>query len=303
MKTTRVTAFDLDGRPLGPTTTLRGEKGTRTEIRAIAVDEDRRIWAADAGSGCVRAYNVSGAEVGRVESVGDPAADRPGALGDPAGLAVQGVESETRLLLSRRGHLHNALVLLAPDPAGDPGPPKVLHRDGDPREPWRHLAGVALAGDRALACEAGTGTIHVFRGGEFLFRIELPGSPARLEPRLVAPLADGRLVVACGGGTESALLLLDPGGGVLATIAAEGEEEGAVHLPTGLAVEEGPPRPNSRIAVLDRDAERIQVFTLDGRCYGSFLDAREIEIGQSETRRRDSIPGGRARFELPPESD
>jgi hypothetical protein len=285
-----VTAYDLDGRPLGRTFTLRGEEGTATEIRAIAVDEDRRIWAVDAGSACVRAYSVSGAQVGRVGSLGDPDADRPGALGDPAGIAVEGVESETQVLMSRRGHRRHALLLLAPgDGSGETPVPRSLVPGGDPQATFRNLAGVALAGERILACEAGTGTIQVFRRGEFLFSIPLPslgqrgrdasGSP-RLEPRLVSPLPDGRMLVACGGASGSALLLLEAGGGLAAVLAEDGTEEGRVHLPTGLAVEEGPALPNTRIAVLDRDADRIQVFTLDGRCYGSFLDPQELDRGR-----------------------
>jgi hypothetical protein len=33
------------------------------------------------------------------------------------------------------------------------------------------------------------------------------------------------------------------------------------------------PHPGTRVAVLDRDGDRVQVFTLSGRCYGSFVEA------------------------------
>jgi hypothetical protein len=270
VRTTRVTAYDLDGRPLGPAAELRGPGGSglRAPVRAIAVDDDRRIWAADA-DGTVRAHHLSGVEIDRIESAVPPDSDQPGALGDSAGLAVQGVEAETELLLSRRGHRRHALFLLTPGATGSR--PRSLRPGGDPTETFRNLAGVALAGDRAYACEAGTGTIQVFRGGEFHYRIPLPRED-RLEARLVAPLPDGRLVVACGGEAGGAVLVLDPGGRPLATIAAGGSAEGSVELPLGLAVEEGAPGPSTRVAVLDLGGDRVQVFTLDGRCFGSFLE-------------------------------
>ena len=37
-----------------------------------------------------------------------------------------------------------------------------------------------------------------------------------------------------------------------------------------VAVEAGPTQRETRVAVIDRDAERLQVFTLDGRCLGEF---------------------------------
>lgn len=261
----------------------------------------------------MRAYNVSGSQVGRVESLGDPDADRAGALGDMAGIAVQGVEAETQILVSRRGHRRHALFLLAPGVADGRSPlPKSLPPGGDTHDTFRNLAGVALAGDRAFACEAGTGTIQVFRGGEFHFRMALPGASdrarrpggcPRLEPRLVSPLPDGRIVVACGGESGSALLLLDGNGGLCSTLAEEGTEEGQVHLPTGLAVEEGPALPTTRIAVLDRDADRIQAFTLDGRCYGSFLEPREMELRRRGRGGEKATSGGRAGVESAPAPD
>lgn len=300
IRSTRVTAYDLDGRPLGRSFVLRGEEGARPSIRAIAVDEDRRIWAADAASGCVRVYSVTGTQVGLVASVGDPDADRAGALGDPAGIAVQGVETETRILVSRRGNRRHALFLLTPGlaPGGDAAPPRSLVPGGDPQDTFRNLAGVALAGDRAYACEPGTGTIQVFRQGEFLFRMR-----SRLEPRLVSPLPDGRVVVACGGDSGSALLLLDGNGSLLTPLAEGGTDEGRVDFPTGLAVEEGAPHPGTRVAVLDQAGDRVQVFTLDGRCYGSFLEPREIEIFQRDNLRNNAPSSGRVKLDSSPDSD
>lgn len=305
-----MTAYDLDGRPLGRSFTLRGEKGSSPSIRAIAVDEDRRIWAADAASGCVRVYSVTGSQVGSVASIGDPEADRAGALGDPAGIAVDGVESETRILVSRRGNRRHALFLLSPGMAsgGVAAPLRSLAPGGDPQDTYRNLAGVALTGDRVYACEVGTGTVQVFRSGEFLFRMALPtaGRPkdrSRLEPRLVHPLPDGRVLVACSGESGGALLLLDGSGGVLAHLAEGGTDAGTVGFPTGLAVEEGAPHPGTRVAVLDQDGDRVQVFTLDGRCYGGFLEPREAGTLQRQNSRKNGPGRARARLDSSPGSD
>jgi len=305
-----VTAYDLDGRPLCRSFALRGEKGSNPSIRAIAVDEDRRIWAADAASGCVRVYSVTGAQVGLVAGVGDPEADRAGALGDLAGIAVEGVEAETRILVSRRGNRRHALFLLSPSAAssGSAASPRSLAPGGDPQDSFRNLAGVALAGDRAYACEVGTGTVQVFRSGEFLFRMALPiarhlQDRSRLEPRLVHPFPDGRVLVACGGDSGGALLLLDGGGGLLACLAEGGTDEGTVGFPTGLAVEEGAPHPGTRVAVLDQDGDRVQVFTLDGRCYGSFLEPREMGSPRGQDAGIQGPERVRAKLDSSPDSD
>jgi hypothetical protein len=37
-----------------------------------------------------------------------------------------------------------------------------------------------------------------------------------------------------------------------------------------VAVEAGGLDASTRLAVVDRDGERVQVFTVEGRCYGAF---------------------------------
>jgi hypothetical protein len=271
VRTAHLSPFDLDGRALSGGFSFRGLDGGRAEIRGIAVDEDRRLWVADAASGSLRAFTFSGSEVACIRSRGDPGSDRPGALGDAGAIAVQGVEAEARLLVSRRGWRRHALLLL--DPSGE----VVLsfRPAGDPQGTFANLAGVALAGRMAYACEAGSGSVQVFRDGEFHYRIQLPvastdrGPPA---PRAVAPLADGRVLVACGAASESAVLLFDANGRCAGSLAVEGCGEGEVLDPRGLAVQEGDSDRTTRVVVLDRDGERVQVFTLDGRCYGSFVE-------------------------------
>jgi hypothetical protein len=142
---------------------------------------------------------------------------------------------------------------------------------------FQGLSGVALAGETAFACETGTGTVQVFRSGEYHYRIPIRGFASRPEalpePRGIAPLEGGDFVVVCGGGGESAVLHIDVNGRLVRVLASEGLDEGRVHQPTGIAVEEGGPHPGTRVAVLDRDGDRVQVFTLSGRCYGSFVEA------------------------------
>ena len=97
------------------------------------------------------------------------------------------------------------------------------------------------------------------------------GAGARdgFEPRAVAVLTDGRLIVAHGG-EESALLLLDRGGRLLRVLAKRGSNSGGVFEPSAVAVDESERDECTRIAVIDRDGDRVQVFTLGGTCYGSF---------------------------------
>ena len=110
----------------------------------------------------------------------------------------------------------------------------------------------------------------LFRDGEFHYLVRSSLSVA-FEPNAVALLADGRLLVAQAG-DASALLLLGPGGQVLRTLAGIGEEGGCVLEPSAIAVEEGSEERETRIAVIDCDGDRVQVFALDGRCFGAFPD-------------------------------
>ena len=49
-----------------------------------------------------------------------------------------------------------------------------------------------------------------------------------------------------------------------------GEEEGGFANPSDIAVEPGATDRDTRVAVVDRDGDRVQVLTLEGRCYGTF---------------------------------
>ena len=73
-------------------------------------------------------------------------------------------------------------------------------------------------------------------------------------------------------GPASALLLCDASGRILRVLATEGAGAGCVDQPGDVVVEEGDRDATSRVVVIDREGERVQVFTLEGRCYGSFAE-------------------------------
>ncbi len=296
VKLTRLVPFDVNGRRLGPGFTMHGIGGVGTEVRAITVDEDRRVWAADAVSGSLRALTAFGAEIAGIQSISESESDRPGAFGDPAGIASQGVEADARLLLSRRGERRHALLLVDPTR----GRSSSLRSEGDPQGSFSGLAGVALSERLAFACETGKRSVQVFRDGDFHYRISIP-APNRggvsLEPCSVAALGDGRAVVACRGGEGGAVFLFDGGGSLVRCLAAgeDGGEggTGGVERPSGVAVQEGGSDRASLVLVLDREGDRVQAFSLDGACLGSFhdLDLASRTEGSGGGRQTSSGPG------------
>jgi hypothetical protein len=277
----RLVPFDVNGRRLGPGFSFRGIDEGPTQLGGLAIDDDRRLWVADAASGALRAFTAFGTEVATVRSAERPELDRPSAFGDPAGIAARGVESEARLLVSRRGTRRHALQLV--DAAR--GTVQSLRPGGEPEGRFHGLAGVALSGGLGYACETGRRAVQVFRGAEFHFRIEMPGAPRGEQafvPRAVAALADGRCVVGCDGPGGGGVFLFDAGGRLLRCL-AEGErgdptEAGGVEDPSGIAVHEGADDRGSLVLVLDRDGERVQAFTLAGASLGCFPEL-DLEPG------------------------
>jgi hypothetical protein len=116
--------------------------------------------------------------------------------------------------------------------------------------------------------------VQVFRDGEFHFLVRpTPAGGGAVGVTAVAVLEDGRMAVGLSGGeARSALLLLDRAGRLVAQLAEGGTGHGQVLDPLGLAVEPGQDDRHARLAVLDRDAERVQVLSLDGRCFGELTD-------------------------------
>ena len=142
---------------------------------------------------------------------------------------------------------------------------------GDPRGRFRGVRGIGRWEDHLLVCES-VGVVQVFRGHEFHFAYPVPGrAGGRFEPTSIATLPDARAVLAVAG-EESALLLVDRSGRLLRVIAEAGEQEGCVVDPSDVALAEGSEDRTTRVCVIDRDGDRIQVFTLDGHCYGAFRE-------------------------------
>jgi hypothetical protein len=249
----RLRPFDWDGRPLGEGFAVPAADSGPCDPRGLAVDGDRRLWIADRGARALRAFSVFGVEVQRLG----------GAFEQLSAVAAAGVEHELVLLAGSSGERRHALAWLGPEG----GLRSSLRPLGDPQGRFRGLCDLALSGRTLHACEEHAGRIQVFRDGEFHYAIHTRG----LRPCAIAPLSDGR-VLAAQSGESSALALLEADGSHVRTLAAHGEGEGEVRDPSALAVEEGEDERHTRVAVLDRGGDRVQVFALDGRCFGCFPD-------------------------------
>lgn len=271
---TRVQAYDLGGVALAGGFVVRGLDGGAPQLRALSVDRDRRVWAADAGARAVRAFSAFGAELFLWQD--EDAHDRAGRLGTPVGLASIGVESELRLLVANQGERRHALHWVDPQQRTA----LSLRPMGDPSGQFRRLAGVALHAGFAYACESGAARVQVFRDRDFHFAFGATpgrGGALRFEPSAIAVLEDGRMLVTQAG-DASALLCFDRNGRRVSQLAGDGLEDGALFEPTAVAVDEGANDAQTTIAVLDRGGERVQLFTLDGRCKASFVDGSRASV-------------------------
>jgi len=252
--------FDWDGRPLGEGFAIPAADPAGCDPRGLAVDGDRRLWIADRAARSLRAFSVFGVEVARWSGP-DTQLDRPGAFGELSALAARGVEDEWLLATGSSGERRHALALF--DSEG--GLRSSLRPLGDPAGRFRGLCDLVLAGRTLHACEEQAGRIQVFRDGEFHYALRAGG----LRPCAIATLGDGRVIVAQAG-EPSALAVLAPDGRLERALAAHGEGEGQICDPSSLAVEEGEDDRHTRVALLDRGGNRVQVFALDGRCFGCF---------------------------------
>lgn len=259
-------AYDLDGRPLSGDLVVPPAGAARTSITGLAVDDDRRILVVDGAAGAVRLFSPFGTEQPALCRGAGDHVDAHAAPGVPVDVAVDGVERDERVLVGSGGERRHALHLL--DRAGDVR--ASLRPFGDPLGVFQHVRKVALRGRLACALEDARARVQVFRDGEFHFAF---GAPERRRdpwrPAAVEPLGDGRFVLAVRGARSSGLVLLDRAGGLERALAADGELEDVVDL----VVEEGGDDRATRIAVLDQDGVRVQVFTLQGACLGEFVDA------------------------------
>jgi hypothetical protein len=268
-----IRTYDMDGGRIGEGFTFAGLDGGPASAPGIAVDADMRIWVADGASRTVRTFTVFGGELQswRARADSERGLEEAGALAQPVSVATQGVEDDTRILVASRGERQKALQVF--DRQGSLL--QTLRARGELHAPFRDLVRVALSGRLVFACERQTGLVQVFRDGEFHWALVPPrarGARDPAEPRAVQALSDGRLLLLTGGEGNSAVHLLDRNGGLLRTVAQPGEETGRVSEPTDLVLDEGASDRRSRVAVIDLDGDRVQVFTLEGVCYGSFAD-------------------------------
>lgn len=268
-RSVEVRLYDMDGARIGEGQRFAGRGGGRASADGIAVDADMRLWVADRASQAVRVFTVFGAELEGFRE--DSAAESDRAPADPCSVAVSGVEGETCIFVASRGPRRHACQ--AYDRAGNLV--ASLRPLGDPEGEFRDLVRVSVGGRFVLACDAGSGLVQVFRDNEFHFALRPPrprGARSDPVPRAALALADGRFLVATGGEGTSAVHIFDANARLSSTIAAAGESAGAVFEPTDMALHESTSDRRSRVAVIDCDGDRVQVFTLAGVCYGSFAD-------------------------------
>jgi len=278
-KTAHIHSYDLDGRPLAAAFSFRGQADAAAKVSGLCVDSDRRLWIADKQGACLWCFSVFGKRL--VQVPGD-SEDRTGCLGRPVAVASLGEDAEQELVVASGGRRRHALHIL-PVEAGAGGA-LSLRPQGHHDKEFEDVIHVDALEDKILCCERGAGRVQIFQHREFHFAFE-PEVPKGAELRCARMCADGRFVCAFGG-ESSSLLLLDRRGRLMKVIASAGEEEGCVFEPSDLVLERGALDAKARVWVLDRDACRIQVFTLEGRCHGSFPEfpSREQESGDIHLR-------------------
>lgn len=274
-RTAHVAAYDLDGHRLGPAFTFAGADGSRATVHGLCVDSDRTLWIADAAAARVRSFSVFGVEgvsLGDGETDGRPdRADRAGHVGEAVAVAAAGEDDERRIWVASRGRRRFAVQSFTADGRYQ----SDLRPHGDPNAVFEDVRDVARRGRFTYVCEGRGGRVQVFRDGEFHFAF---GRDVRgLVPAAVEPLEDGRVIVA-GAGPRSGLYLFDEGGRILSELATHGERTGCVFEPDSVRAELDADDARRRVCVMDSDGDRVQVFTLEGRCYGAFSDLPRSDV-------------------------
>jgi hypothetical protein len=272
----RLSLFDLDGRLLQGGFPLDGVQGPAPGACDLAVDQDRRVWLADPLAGVVRGCTLFGRETMQLGAPVEPdaselerRADRAGALGSPVAVHLEGSSDDLRVLVGSRGRRRHGLQLFDAEGALI----RSLRPRGESHGRFSGVEDVQLDGRFALASEPREGRVQVYRDLDFHALVSLPARHGeRLEPWAARRLVDGRFVVAFGG-TRSGVALLSRDGRFELELAGDGEAEGQVREPRALVVEPGRTDALTRLFVSDREGERLQVLTLDGRVLG------ELDLG------------------------
>jgi len=255
-----VAAFDLDGHKLGPGFGLGTRESGAPQVTGLALDDDHSLWLADARSQKVRAFSVFGVE-------GEAIVHEY--LGGVSDVAVRGEDDERQLWVASSGMSHGNVLLF--DSGGECT--SSLRSMGDPAVSFRDIAGLALGEHLSYVCERRGARVQVFRDAEFHFAFGLDSDP-RFEPSAVAALSDERVLVTTGG-RQSGLHLFDAAGRHLQCLADTGTDMGQLFEPSDVVTLEGADDRHTRVVVIDCDGDRVQVFSLAGRCYGAFTELDE----------------------------
>jgi hypothetical protein len=277
-----VRPYDLDGRALGPGFALRGAEHERCTLGGIDVDGDHQVWLADAAHARVRAFSLFGRET-RTFSGGTAGRDDVrGSLHALSDVAVQESDDELRVVVASGGWRRHALQVLQVGGEREGRCLESLRPEGDPLGRFHGAVRVAARERWIYVCETLAGRVQVFRDHEFHFAFRIPvRRGGRFEPVALAPLDGGRMVVATGG-ADAALLLVDGAGRLMRVLAERGDEHGQVRDVGDVVAGDGTSERETRIAVIDRDSERVQVFTLEGLCHGELGDLPGQAVGGAE---------------------
>ena len=264
-KSATVTAFDLDGRRLQRIASFRDERAGRSSAAGLSVDADHRLWVADSGAGRVRGYSLFGVEVVSLVSESTQE-DRAGTLGRPVDVLALGSDEELVLVVASSGRRRHAVQVL--QPTG--GQQLSLRPLGDPQGRFENVVAVAARGERELlVLEAGARRIQVFRGGNYHYSIDLRDVVGEAWPSALCLTPDGDWIVAATGPRGGVWMGKDHGQRAQ-TLATHGTGEGQVEDPCALALEPAYGVQPARLFVMDQLGDRVQVFTLEGVCYGAF---------------------------------
>lgn len=273
-----VRPYDLDGRPLSSGIRLVDEQGAPVAAGGIEVDSDRQVWVADTARGCVRVFNLFGIQTARFDGVERARDDARGTLHGAVDVALAETDEARTLYVGSRGWRRHALQVLRSDGVVLDS----LRPGGDPLGRFRDVQRIAVLGRFTYACEFGAARVQVFRDHEHLFTfrpLDERGVPA--PPAALAPLADGRMLIATGA-EDARLLLVDGSGRTVRELARTGREGFDIRHPGDVVAELAGDERSTRIALIDRDGERVQVFTLEGACHGEFADLPGHAVGEAE---------------------
>ena len=276
----RVDLFDLGGRRLEggfevhPVAERTGPLA-RVELAGLGIDDDRRLWLADGAARAVRGFTVFGQEGLRLGAPqerlvhGDP--DVAGVIGIPSAVAAHGHDEDLRLLVGSAGHRRHGLHLFT---TGGQLVRSLLPR-GDGHGRFEGISAVAIGGVRLFAAEQRAARIQVFEGTEHCFDVEPRDGRGR--PVRVAALdseTGSELLLASAGttdGEQGEVLFLEERHWDRPTrIAQAGDEPGRVQGPLAVALTREEARGERLAVVADRFGTRLQLFALDGTCYGEF---------------------------------